>query len=93
MIEIGVGEQDSLDQAGMKIGKRVDLMAEIGGGVDEKPGMAVGGKGKPRLGQGWNPARPRFKAIIAMTIPLRQPPAGGGAEESDANRGSSPNRS
>ena len=102
MVKIGVGQQDSLDQArtrteravaGMKLRKGVDLAAKIGRGVDEKPGMAVRGNGEPRLGQGGNPARPRFEAIKAMTIPLRQPPAGGGAEESDANRGSSPNRS
>ncbi len=92
VVEVGVGQQHALDRAiarrfraGMERRKGIDLRAKIGRGIDQKPAPAIATQRDARLCLRRNFPTPRGLAIAARAIPLRQPTAGGGTEDADAN--------
>jgi hypothetical protein len=92
VIKVGVGQENVPQRAvapvsggGMKGGKGLDLGAEIGGSIDEKPMPVISAEGDGGLGARGDLASAGVPAIGTGAIPLRQATAGGGAEKTNAN--------
>src|SRR5581483_105654 len=76
---------------GMKLRGRDQLLAQVGGGVDQEPMLAVtahGNRGLRALELGMLAAR--LPAHLATAIPLRYAAAGGCAQDDDAKHDPSP---
>ncbi len=65
------------------MGSGVDLMAQVGGGIEQKPMPVVTTNGDGRLGARQGFARTGQPAALSVTIPLRKPAAGGGTQDHD----------
>ena len=92
MIEVAVRQHDRGDRrladgARMQGWERVDLLADVGRGVQENPALVIGGDCDAllRTGARWNRSRADTPAVRASAIPLREPAAGGGAEDANAH--------
>src|SRR5262245_5995806 len=69
----------------MQLRRRVQLLSKVGGGVDQEPVCAVGTEGNGGLGSlKLAEISPRCPAAGAAAVPLRDPAAGGGAQDDDA---------
>ena len=88
-IDIRAGEDDALDRRGAQAAARVkdrtrmDLLAKIGGGVDQEPALAVAAHGERGLGSrhGLGVAGSRTTTRLGVGVPLREAAAGGGAQD------------
>src|SRR3954471_17139939 len=77
----------------MQLRPGIQLLAEVGGGVDQEPVLAVAAEGDRGLGSlellAVFTGRP---AALAAAIPLRHSAAGCGAQDDDAKHDPSPGR-
>ena len=69
--------------ARMKDRARLDLLAKIGGGVDQEPALAIATEGQRRLGPRRHArvAGPRTATGFSVGVPLREAATGGGPQD------------
>jgi hypothetical protein len=88
-VDVRAGEDDALDRRGaqptsrMKDRLRLDLLAKIGGGVDQEPALAVAAHGERSLrpGHGLGITGARTTTRLGIRVPLREATARGSAQD------------
>ena len=89
VVDIGIGQDDGRDRrvssgrARPQLGRRAELLRQVGRGVEENPALAVTGRGETRLGARYNAqvAVPGEGAVGAAAVPLRKAAASRRSED------------